>query len=77
MPLTGTESALAASMYAMVTAEIGAPPNPEASKQLKALCSGIAKAIVPHIVSMAQVAPGIPTAGSPVAQATTAPGTII
>ena len=64
-------------MFVLVTAELGAPPNPQASKQLKALCSGLAKAIVPHIVSMAQVAPGIPTAGSPAAQLTVGPGAIM
>jgi len=77
MPLTGTESILAANMFVLVTAELGAPPNPQASKQLKALCSGLAKAIVPHIVSMAQVQPGQLTAGTPAAQVTTTPGIIM
>lgn len=73
--LAGTEAALAATMFSLVTAEIGKPPNPEASKQLKALCTGIAKAIVPHIVANAQVAPGIPI--TPVTGPTIGPGTIL
>lgn len=76
MPLTGSEKILAASMYQMVSLELGPPPNPEASKQLKALCAGLANAIVPHILT-AQVAVGIPTAGSPAAQVTTGPGVLI
>ena len=74
--ITGSETVLAESMYQMVTIELGPPPNPEASKQLKALCTGLANAIVPHILT-AQVAPGIPTAGSPAAQVTTGPGVLI
>lgn len=77
MPLTGSESILAAQLFTMVTAEIGALPNPDAVKQLKALCTGIANAIVPHIVTMAQVAPGIPTAGSPASQLTVGTGTLM
>lgn len=82
MPLKGSEQVLAASMFAMVKAQIGAAPppfipNPDADKQLKALCTGIANAIVPHLLTMAQVAPGIPTAGSPAAQLTTAPGALM
>jgi len=77
MPLAGSEKILAAQMFAMVTAEIGAFPNPEAAAQMKKLCAGLANAIVPHIVSMAQVAPGILTSGSPVAQVTTSMGTIL
>lgn len=38
--------------------------------------SGIAADIVMEIVTNAQVNPGIPTAGSPVAQVTVAPGKI-
>jgi hypothetical protein len=77
VPLTGSESLLAAQMFTMVTAEVGALPNPQAAQQLKKLCNGLAKAIVPHIVVNAQVAAGIPTAGSPAAQVTVGPGTII
>jgi hypothetical protein len=77
MPLTGTEQILAASMFTMVQAEVGALPNPEAIKQLKALCNGLAKAIVPHIVANAMIPAGIGTAGSPTAQLTVTPGTII
>ena len=77
MPLTGTEAVLGKSIYGMVVAEMGPPPTPEAAKQLEGLCNGIANAIVPHIVSMTQVAPGITTAGSPSAQVTTSPGTLV
>ena len=77
MPLAGTEAILGAQMFTMVSAELGPPPNPESAKQLQKLCNGLAKAIVPHIVSMTQVAPGIPTAGSPSAQITTAPGILL
>jgi len=76
MPITGTEAILAASMYSMVSAELGPPPNPEAAVQLQKLCKGLANAIVPHIL-MAQVAPGIPTAGSPSAQVTVASGALM
>jgi len=79
MPLTGSESILAAQMFAMVKAQLPemALSSPQATIQLQKLCTGLANAIVPHIVSMAQVAPGIPTAGSPSAQATVAPGQIV
>ena len=77
MPLMGSESVLAAQLFTMVTAEIGALPNPDAVKQLKALCTGIANAIVPHILTMTQVAPGIPTAGSPSSQLTVGMGTLM
>lgn len=77
MPLTGSEAILASQIFTMVTAEIGALPNPDAVKQLKALCTGIANAIVPHIVTMAQVAPGQSTVGSPSAQVTTTPGILM
>lgn len=81
MPLMGTEKILAAQMFAMVSVELGIPDptkfNPEAVAKLQKLCNGFANAIVPHIVSMTQVAPGIPTSGSPVAQVTIAPGTLM
>jgi hypothetical protein len=80
MPLAGTEQILAAQMFAMVQAELAsdlAGASPQAMMQLKKMCTGLANAIVPHIVSMAQVAPGIPTAGSPAAQATVAPGVLM
>lgn len=79
MPITGTEKVLAASMFAMVQAELAADlatASPQAMMQLQKLCTGLANAIVPHIL-MAQVAPGIPTAGSPAAQATVAPGILM
>jgi len=74
MPLSGTEAILAAQMFTMVSSELGPPPNPEAAAQLQKLCTGLANAIVPHIVSLAQVQPGQLTAGSPSAQVTTTPG---
>jgi hypothetical protein len=77
MPLAGSEAILGAQMYSMVVAELGKLPNPESAAQLQKLCNGLAKAIVPHIVSMTQVAPGIVTAGSPSAQVTTTPGTLL
>ena len=78
MPLTGTEQALAASMFSMVKAEVGSLPNPQAENQLRKLCQGLAKAIVPHITMNAQVTPGsIQTAGSPTAQVSVSAGTIM
>lgn len=77
MPLMGSEKVLGAQMFTMVSAELGPPPNPEAAQQLQKLCNGLANAIIPHIVSMAMVAPGIPTAGSPLAQSTVGPGTLM
>ena len=77
MRLAGTEAVLAKTMFSMITAELGPPPNPEAAKQLEGLCNGIANALIPHLISMAQVAPGIVTAGGPAAQATTTPGVLI
>lgn len=83
MPLAGTEALLAQTMYAMVLKEMasdlaGPPPaSPQATQQLQKLCTGLANAIVPHIVSMAQVAPGQVTVGSPASQVTTTPGILM
>jgi hypothetical protein len=80
MPLMGTETVLGAQIFSMVQAELsstGHPPDPTSLPNLQAFCNGIAKAIVPHIVSFAQVAPGIPTAGSPASQVTVGPGTLL
>jgi len=74
MPLAGTEQLLAKSMFSAISAELGPLANPESAKQLQALCNGIANALIPHILTMTQVAAGIPTAGSPAAQVTVAPG---
>lgn len=79
MPITGTEQILAASMFAMIQKELAADlamASPQSMVQLQKLCTGLANAIVPHIL-LAQVAPGIPTAGSPAAQATVAPGVLM
>jgi len=80
MPLAGTEKVLASQMFAMVQAELAADlagASPKSMQQLQKLCTGLANAIVPHIVTMTQVAAGIPTAGSPSAQVTIAPGTLM
>ena len=79
MPLTGSESVLAAQMFAMVKAQLPEMvlSSPQATIQLQKLCTGLANAIVPHIVSMAQVQPGIPTAGSPASQVTVGPGVLM
>ena len=77
MPLTGTEQVLASSMFSMVVAQLGVLPNPQAADQLHKLCTGLANAIVPHIVSMTQVQPGQATAGSPAAQVTVSPGILM
>ena len=77
MPLKGSELILSTLMYKEISTKLGKLANLQSDKQLKALCDGLAKAICDHIPTAAQVAPGIPTAGSPVAQATTAPGTIM
>lgn len=79
MPITGTEKILAASMFSMIQAELAedmASASPQAMLQLQKLCTGLANAIVPHIL-MAQVAPGIATAGSPAAQVTVSPGVLM
>ena len=82
MPLTGSDTLLASQMFSLVKVALGpkaAPPfaSPESLIQLKAMCDGMAKAIVTHFLANAQVAPGIPTAGSPAVQATVAPGTLM
>jgi len=78
MPLTGSATALAALMKSEIIAEnskVGlAPPDPKA---LTSLTTAVARAIITHFLAQGQVAPGIPTAGSPAAQATTAPGKLI
>jgi len=80
MPLAGTEQILAAQMFTMVQAELAsdlAGASPQAMAQLQKLCTGLANAIVPHILTMTQVAPGQITAGSPASQVTTTPGTLM
>jgi hypothetical protein len=77
MPITGTEQILAASMFTMLQKELGSDlANPQAMVQLQKMCTGLANAIVPHIL-LAQVAPGQATAGSPAAQITTTPGILM
>lgn len=80
MPLKGTEKVLAASMFAMVKAELAADlagASPQAMDQLQKLCTGLANALVPHIVDMTQVAPGIQTAGSPSSQVSVTAGKLM
>jgi len=80
MPLVGSEAVLGAQILSMVQAELaatGQPPDPTSIPNLQAFCNGIAKAIVPHLVAFAQVAPGQVTAGSPTTQVTTTPGNLL
>ena len=53
-----------------------APIADEQWQKMAEAISGIAADIVMEIVTNAQVLPGIPTAGSPAAQVTVAPGKI-
>ena len=57
MPLAGTETTLAAQLEASIEAEITAISGqaPVAPKVIDALSLGIAKAIIPHIVTNALV----------------------
>ena len=85
MPLTGTETTLTASLQASIEAEIAslcgsAPVDPNC---IEGLASGIAKAIIPHLVSNIQVNAGqavvIPVTSvppAPSAGAVTTPGSI-
>jgi hypothetical protein len=78
MPLTGTEMMLAKQIETQITAALAKRGNAQIDpKSISGLAEGIAMAIVPHLLTNAQVAPGIPTAGSPTAQATVAPGTLM
>ena len=54
-----------------------AEADPDGHKKMAAAISDIAIPIVMMLLSDAQVAPGIPTAGSPAAQVTTAPGMLL
>lgn len=68
-------------LKAQFSGEAGKGSNytPEADamwEKMAEAISGIAADIVMEIVTNAQVNPGIPTAGSPVAQVTVAPGKI-
>ena len=74
MALAGSDKKLGQDMYTMARAAMGPAPNPEADVQLKKLCSAFSAAIINHLLLVGQVAAGIPTAGSPAAQATILPG---
>lgn len=70
----------AAIIKEMASAFSGDGPDDQADSHKKlagALSKAIAKVLADTLLKDAQVAPGIPTAGSPAAQATTAPGSII
>ena len=84
MPLVGEilkkkmEARLVAALAREMKEEIASNPQAAAShKKLAAAISDIALDIVMEILTNAQVAAGIPTAGSPSAQVTTAPGKIL
>jgi len=51
--------------------------DPTAHAKLASAISDIGLILVTYLQTNAQVAPGIPTAGSPAAQVTTAPGSLL
>lgn len=69
------EAILVSALTRELAAEAGADPS--SHKKLAAAISDIAIPIVTMLLTEAQVAPGIPTAGSPAAQVTTAPGKLL
>jgi len=79
MPLTGTEELLAQSMFSMVKAQLPELVNssPQATAQMQKLCTGLANAIIPHLVENAAVAPGIGTAGGPASQVSITMGNLL
>ena len=55
----------------------GTSADPEShQKMASAIAQGVCTVLITAIQTQAQVLPGIPTAGSPAAQVTTAPGVI-
>lgn len=75
MPLTGTESVLQADLVAKITAALAKRGNVQIDpKSVEGIAEGIAMAVIPHIVAMAEVAIGIQTAGSPSNQTSITPG---
>lgn len=68
-----------AAVLAALTSEFSkeASADPKSHQKLAKAISAIADVIVLALTVDAQVAPGIPTAGSPAAQVTTGPGKII
>ncbi len=81
MPMVPTKlkSDIEAILVSALTRELGpeAAADPSSHKKLAAAISDIAIPIVTMLLTEAQVAPGIPTAGSPAAQATVAPGKLL
>lgn len=78
-PLTGTEELLAQSMFSMVKAQLPELVNssPQATAQMQKLCTGLANAIIPHLVENTAVAAGIITVGSPSTQVSTTLGQLV
>lgn len=81
MPLAGTDPILAQSIVSItssVAAGMGYTPEQIATltASLQPLASGIAQAVIAHIIAFAQVTPGIVVATSGGAGATTTPGVI-
>ena len=80
MPLTGSAPLLATQMFSLVKVALGpqmVKASPESTQQLKALCDGMAEAIVQHFLLNAQVAAGQVTVGGPASQVTSTPGTLM
>lgn len=69
------ESAIMAALKTQFAKEGGADPDSH-KKLAAAIAEGVAITIVKALQTEAEVLPGIPTAGSPAAQVTTAPGKI-
>lgn len=82
MPFTGSAPALANLIVLNMTPIINAS-DPTAVANLQATANALATAIESWILTagvgciQGSVAPGIPTAGGPTAQATTAPGLLL
>jgi hypothetical protein len=84
MPIV--EPKIAKTLQAAIMSELASAfggPNapPDAANSHKQLAEAISKAVAKVIANLllteVQVAPGIPTAGSPAAQVTTAPGKLL
>lgn len=69
------EAAIYAALQVNFAKEAAADPS-SYQKQAAAIAKGVATVLIKALQTEAQVLPGIATAGSPVAQVTTAPGKI-
>ena len=61
MPLTGSDAALSALLFSNVQtalAATGKPPLPSSLPNLQALCDGLAKGIILHLLAAGSVSPG-------------------